>query len=58
VIVTGLEDAWAFAPPPLQTIATKLCAVAADWLTEAEIDDPDCTWATSWPVVVSMIDRP
>jgi len=58
VIATGLDEAWAFAPPRLQTIATKLCVVAADWLTDAATTDPDCTWAISWPVVVSMIDRP
>ena len=58
MIVTGLDEAWAFAPPLLQTIATKLCVVAAGWLTDAAIIDPDCTWAISWPVVVSTIDRP
>ena len=57
-MVTGADDAWEFAPPRLQTIATKLCVVAAGWLTVAATTDPDPTWATSWPVVVSMIDRP
>jgi hypothetical protein len=57
-MVTGADDAGELAPPVLQTIATKLWVVATDWLTDAAIVEPDPTWTTSWPVVVSTIERP
>ena len=38
-MVTGLDDAWEFAPPVLHTIATKLCVAAPGWLTVAELAD-------------------
>ncbi len=56
--MTGLEEACELMPPGLQTIATKLWVATDGWLTDTAITDPDPTWASSWPVLVSKIDRP